>query len=254
MTVFGSGYAAVYDLLYEDKDYDGECDIIEALIEKYGLKPSRSIVDLGCGTGNHALRLAGRGYDVAGVDRSEAMVDRLRAKARHQRLDAREYVSADIRTVNLARRFDVVLMMFAVLGYQLDDADVLAALRTARRHLNTGGLLIFDAWYGPAVVNLRPSPRTKVVRSSEGELERVATAELDVTRRRCTIDYRVHRDEGVCVPDVLERHEVRFFFPDELDAFLKSAGFTLVSTRAFPECDRTPDESTWNFVGVARAS
>ena len=55
-------------------------------------------------------------------------------------------------------------MMFAVLGYQHTNADVLDALATARAHLDVGGLFAFDVWYGPAVLSERPSERVKVDR------------------------------------------------------------------------------------------
>jgi hypothetical protein len=54
------------------------------------------------------------------------------------------FKQADIRTADIERTFDAVLMMFAVLGYQLANADVLSALSTARRHLPSGRIFIFD--------------------------------------------------------------------------------------------------------------
>ena len=62
--VFGSAYANVYDALYHDKDYSAECDMIEGILKRYGESPVRSILDLGCGTGNHAVPFAERGYDL----------------------------------------------------------------------------------------------------------------------------------------------------------------------------------------------
>ena len=71
-------------------------------------------------------------------------------------------------------------MMFAVLGYQIADVDVESALHTARAHLKPGGVFVCDAWYGPAVLAVRPSERVKVIDSSTGQVIRVASGELDV--------------------------------------------------------------------------
>ena len=57
--MFGAVYADAYDLLYQDKDYDAECDLIESLFKNYGESGIKSVLDLGCGTGNHAVPLAG---------------------------------------------------------------------------------------------------------------------------------------------------------------------------------------------------
>ena len=86
--VFGPEYAGTYDALYKDKDYLEECGLIDRLLKTYGDRPVRNILDLGCGTGNHALPLAQQGYEIVGVDRSNTMLDRARKKAADQQLDA----------------------------------------------------------------------------------------------------------------------------------------------------------------------
>lgn len=168
---FGPIYADTYDLLYQDKDYGAECNLIVRILKTHGDGAVHRILDLGCGTGNHAIRLVEQGYEVVGVERSESMVANARRKAAEFSGGKNPiFYQADIRSVNLEQYFDAALMMFAVLGYQLENADVLAALRAARRHLRVGGLLIFDVWYGPAVLHLRPSQRSKVIPTSEGKI------------------------------------------------------------------------------------
>ncbi len=79
--VFGQDYADQYDLLYTDKDYEAECDLIEEVFRKYGNGRISTILDLGCGTGNHAIPLASRGYHVTGIDISEDMITHAQKKA-----------------------------------------------------------------------------------------------------------------------------------------------------------------------------
>src|SRR5438552_12483490 len=95
---FGVAYANAYDLLYHDKDYDAECDLVEAIVARYGVGPTRKVLDLGCGTGTHAVRLAKHGYDVVGVDRSSGMVRIAKEKLGRRRLPLR-FVRGDVRTV-----------------------------------------------------------------------------------------------------------------------------------------------------------
>ncbi len=67
--VFNKQYANAYDSLYQDKDYEKECDFIEAIFEKNKRNP-RTILDLGCGTGGHAIVLAGAIRLQESIDRS----------------------------------------------------------------------------------------------------------------------------------------------------------------------------------------
>jgi len=253
--VFGSIYAGMYDQLYDDKDYASECDLIERIFKSYGTRSVKSMLDLGCGTGSHALRLAQLGYKVLGVDHSADMLTHAQRKVAgmHGKYDL-SFQRGDLRTLDLDQRFDAVLMMFTVLGYQLENADALSALRTARQHLRPGGLLMFDFWYGPAVLHLRPSREIKVVSIPGGRILRVASGELDVRKHLCTVHYHLWRLVGdQLVDETEESHQVRYFFPMELDLFLERSRLTLVHLGAFPDIDRNPDETTWNTVCVARA-
>lgn len=251
--VFGSVYANAYDALYQDKDYAAECDLLECIFEQYGIIPIKKLLDLGCGTGNHAIPLAERGYEVTGVDFSQTMLNDANMKARSKNLPI-DFHLEDIKKVNLNRKFDAVLMMFAVLGYQLENADVLAALKVAHNHLRQDGLLIFDIWYGPAVLAHRPSDKIKIISASDKRILRTASGELDIKRHSCNVNYHLWQLRGnMLESEQLEEHKMRFFFPLELEFFLEIAGFNLLRLGIFPEVDKDPDENSWNIIAIARA-
>ena len=252
---FSSMYADAYDGLYEDKDYVAECDLIERIFKIYGEQQVQSVLDLGCGCGNHAIPLAQRGYKVVGVDNSPDMLTHAQRKVAKLVEDSSiEFKEGDLRHLDLDQRFDATLMMFAVLGYQTENSDVLSALKSARHHLHPGGLLICDFWYGPAVLHLRPSRKVKVISTPEGRTLRVASGELDIVRHVCTVHYRLWQLKGDrLVAENEETHQIRFFFPLELELFLESSGFVPVRLGAFPDIDHDPDETTWNVLLVARA-
>jgi SAM-dependent methyltransferase len=248
-TTFGAAYAGVYDALYAEKDYDRECDVIEAAFTSAGA-PIATVLDLGCGTGNHALRLASRGYRVMGVDSSAEMLTRAREKSASGSVV--RWLEGDVRNVDAGGPYDAALLMFAVLGYQHTNDDVRATFANIRRHLSVGGLLIFDAWHGPAVLTDRPGSRARVIETADGPVAREVTSVLDVRRHTCSVTYRLHREGGDVFAD--ETHVVRYFFPMELEMYLEGAGFELLRMGAFEAPDREPDETTWNALVVARAA
>src|SRR5439155_10485688 len=247
--VFGRDYAAAYDDLYRDKGYLAECDLIERVFETYGQIAVRRVLDLGCGTGGHAVPLAQRGYDVVGVDRSRDMLERAHAQNSPARFELGE-----IGDLNLGETFDAALMMFAVLGYQVGNTDVQAALATARRHVRPSGLFFCDFWYGPAVLAQRPSERVKVIDVSRGQVIRVAAGDLDTLHDLCMVRYHVWRiEDGRLTIEAREQHPMRYFFAPELELFLSAAGFELVRLGAFPNLDDEVTDQTWNVALVARA-
>lgn len=249
---FGSRYADAYDPLYADKDYAAECDLVQSLAARFG-SPAGKMLDLGCGTGRHAVLFGARGWRVTGVDRSAEMLAIARRRATEVGSRSVHFESGDIRSVRLDGRFDVALLMFAVLGYQLADADVAATLATAGAHLRPGGLLFFDVWNGSAVEEIGPSLRTKTVAHGANRIRRRALGVLDRARHQCTVDYDIEWLVGETVTDSAhEQHTVRYFFEAELRHLLAAAGLEIVTSGAFPDFDRPISNSEWNALYVAR--
>ena len=161
MKVF-SNYAHYYNLLYNDKDYKGEADYVDKLMQKYN-PGARSILNLGCGTGNHDSHFSKKGYTVTGVDISEEMLIQARDKMKKFKYAKSNpsFSKGDIRELRLKQKFDTVVSLFHVASYMNTNKDVLNFLETARFHLKEKRIFIFDFWYGPAVLANMPSVRIK---------------------------------------------------------------------------------------------
>jgi SAM-dependent methyltransferase len=249
--LFGQPYAHQYDALYGEKNYAAECDAVEELLRRYGSGPRHALLDLGCGTGTHALLLADRGYAITGVDRSPGMLECARAKVTSGRLPRTstpaEFLQGDIRTLRLGRRFDAVVMLFAVLGYQTSDADVAAAMRTVASHLRPGGVFVCDIWFGPAVLAIGTSDRQKIVDDADGQLHRTSSGRLDPATNTCRVRFRTWRTVGDRIVDEsVEEHTMRYFFEAELRGFFSDAGLELCAVRSFDDLDALPRPDSWN--------
>ncbi len=251
MTTFGR-YARFYDLLYRDKDYAAECDCLELLFRRHARGRVGSVLDLGCGTGGHALLLAARGYRVEGVDRSQGMLAAARRKAKEAGVESR-FTRGDIRTVRLGRTFDAVISMFAVLGYQTEDRDILAALATAEAHLRPGGILVFDVWFGLGVLADPPASRVKRVAGEGTRLVRRTESTMDLARQVVSVCFDVSACRGKAPAEhCREEHRMRFFFPREIDLLLAAAGLKPLLLAPFLRPDDQPGTSDWSVMAVAR--
>ena len=253
MSVFRKPYASLYDLLYREKDYLGECDFLERLFARHARREVRSLLDLGCGTGGHALLFAGRGYRVAGVDRSPTMLRIARAKAGAVTgAGSAAFSLGDVRTVRLGRRFDAVVALFAVMGYQIADADFVAAVRTAAVHLAPGGLFVFDVWYGPAVLASPPGAREKTVKDGARLVRRRTDCEVDAFAQVVQVRFGTTVREGRrTISSGEETHPMRFFFPRELGLLVRAAGLEPAAIVPFTDEAGTPGTDTWNVTVVA---
>ena len=124
-------YAKYYDLLYGDKDYDGEADFVHQLIQRYS-PGARTMLDLGCGTGRHAFSLAEKGYVVTGVDQSEKMLSMATEAAALLHSPVSKQLSfqhGDIRKLKTGRTYDAIVSLFHVISYQPTNDDLEQAIQ-----------------------------------------------------------------------------------------------------------------------------
>lgn len=252
MSVFGK-YSRYYDLLYRDKDYQGEADFIAQALSHHVVKGS-AILELGCGTGKHAALLAEKGYHVHGIDQSAEMLAAANAriatlpKAIGERLG---YAMGDVRNYETPQRFDVVASLFHVASYQTSNDDLLAMVHTAARHLNPGGVFLFDYWYGPAVLSDRPVVRSKHMESDAIDVTRVATPTMDAERSVVDVDYQVTiRDKKTGNSDTLnERHSMRYLFSPEIDLIARMCGLTVKESFEWLT-GKAPGYDSWNVCSL----
>ncbi len=249
--VFGEKYSNSYDFIYKTKNYEAECDFLEAIFNKNKLKV-KTILDLGCGTGGHMRIFAKRGYHVTGVDRSSYMLDCARKKMTQENVEG-EFIHGDLCSVDLGRKFDVVISMFAVMSYQIKNSDIAAACKTAWKHLNSSGAFIFDGWHGPGVLLDKPVKTTKQVDIGDKQLIRFSDPVLDIISHTVEVRYKlwvIEKDRIISREE--ESHAVRFFYPQEIAYFLEVAGFSEISFYPFMNLDSKLDGSVWDMTVIGR--
>jgi len=249
-SVFGL-YSRYYDLLYQEKDYEGETAYIRSLIDRFA-PATRDVLEFGCGTGKHARLLAKTGLRVTGVDQSADMI----AVARHQiqatdRNGSVDTFHGDARSIRLDRKFDTVLALFHVVSYQVTDEDVLAMLDTAAKHLRDGGLFIFDVWYGPAVLHLKPQRRVKEIEDQRYHIVRIAEPTCDFDRNVVEVKYDISVTDKSTGrrENFSENHPMRYFFAPEIALFARSSEMEVVHSEQWLDGAK-PSSDTWGVTFV----
>lgn len=148
-------FAYVYDEFMDDTPYEKWCELLSGLIEKYGVsRPERDaeglldsernlVVDLGCGTGTLTELLYDRGYDMIGVDNSEAMLNIAMEKKEKSGAEIL-YLLQDMRELELYSTVGTVISVCDSINYILEEEELLNVFTLVNNYLYPEGIFIFD--------------------------------------------------------------------------------------------------------------
>ncbi len=242
-------YAQYYNLLYKDKDYAGEVDYIEKLITQFSTDTIESILDLGCGTGTHANLLSQKGYSVVGIDRSKKMID----IAKKHKTDHLNFFVGNVTTINIEKKFDAIISLFHVISYITKNEDLGNFFKNISKHLKDDGVLIFDCWYGPAVLTERPAKRIKHLEDEHIVVTRAACPVMHPNKNIVDVHYEVLIENKTTnyAEKICEIHPMRYFFKPEIEYFLRIHGFELLHCEEWMT-GKLIGFDTWGACWVAR--
>ncbi len=144
--LFGDHYLHFYEALLTDQRSDDETERICSLGP---VEPGDRVLDLACGHGRIANRLAQRGASVTGYDLTPAFLEIARADAERRQVRV-EYVQGDMRELAWSETFDLVVSWFTSFGY-FDDAENRRILEAVRRALRPGGRFLLELNHGPGL-------------------------------------------------------------------------------------------------------
>jgi SAM-dependent methyltransferase len=212
--------AEYYDLIYSAfKDYAAEVAQVTSLLRR--LNPEcRTVLDIGCGTGEHARRLGAEGFAVDGLDIEPAFV-RI-ASLKHP---AGRFVAADMSDFQLPDRYDALLCLFSSIGYLRTLDRVTRALTCFREHLAPGGVALVEPWFPPGVLD----PGKQFTHAAEAggvKVTRHSRTEIDGTLSRLLFEYEI--DDHGAVQRMSEVHELGLFTTNEMMQAFAAAGLDVV--------------------------
>jgi SAM-dependent methyltransferase len=240
-------YARYYDALYETKDYRNEARYVIEIASTYGsaLPDPLSVLDLGCGTGRHLFAMKElRPTFGCGVDLSAEMIEQARA-ADASKTGEFVFDVHDARTFRAGTQYDLVMSLFHVFSYQVDDAHATEFLRTARAHMKEDSVLVFDFWFGPAVEADPPVWRQRDVRVQDQTFRRTATPTVLSNARRVNVHYDVEV-LGANPPERFEEdHAMRYWFADEVKDLATAAGLEVIGLYKSGTVE-PPSKADWN--------
>ncbi|MBN1824502.1 MAG: class I SAM-dependent methyltransferase [Endomicrobiales bacterium] len=208
-------YAEKYESEPFTKGTAGEADFIE---KEIGFDKNLKILDIGCGTGRHSIELAKRGYNVTGVDLSDAQIKKASENAKAAGVQA-SFAKADARSLQFKDEFGLVIMICEG-AFSLMETDEMnfQILKNAHSALKDGGKFIFTALNG--LFPLFHSVKDFINSHAESDLSKNNTFDLMSFRDHSECDFT--DDDGKAMK--LKCNE-RYYVPSEITWLLKSLGF-----------------------------
>lgn len=216
---FFENYGNTYEKEPYTKGTKGECDFIE---KEVGYKKGIKILDIGCGTGRHAIELAIRGYQVTGVDLSDSMLQKARQNAKQQQAHV-IFEKHDARALPYTSEFDLAIMLcggaFPLMETDEMNYRILANASKALKPKNSK--FVFATLNGlfPLFHSVKDFINSKETDTSSGMS--TTTFDLMTFRQQSTITF---------VDDQGQKKELqcdeRYYVPSEIRWLLNSLGFT----------------------------
>lgn len=231
-----------YDQTFGEFADGADLDYYRRRLERY---PGQAL-ELACGSGRLTIPLAESGFDIAGLDLSEAMLGLAKRKAERRGLNI-TLVFGDVRDFALEERFSTIFFPANSLSHLTTAADLAACLKCVRKHLLPGGRFLFDI-FNPSLSLLSRDPEGAYpvgehVDDTTGDTVSVTeTSRYDAATQINHIEWGYRwRESG---REETLSFEMRQFFPQEMDALLACNGFNV--EYKYGDFDESP------FVGASR--
>lgn len=219
----------VGDLIYDANIYDGLNTFLSDLqFYKKWLPKNKDakILELCCGTGRLTIPIAKEGYNICGVDYTSSMLEQAKANQVGVGID---FIEADIRALDLQGQFDLIFIPFNSIHHLYGNEDLFKALECVKKHLKDGGLFLLDCF----------NPNIQYI--VENEKEQAIIAEYTTgDGRNVLIKQTMHYESATQINRIewhyfingkfhsIQNLDMRLFFPQELDSYLKQTGFNII--------------------------
>lgn len=135
----------IYDLIYSNKDYQGETEKVAAIIQEQCLSGGNEMLDVACGTGSH-MQYFRNHFEVDGIDLSLQQVECAIKKFPGARIE-----QGDMLNFEMNKKYDAIICLFSSIGYVETTQNLSTSMKNIVRHLKPGGVVIIEPWLSPEV-------------------------------------------------------------------------------------------------------
>ncbi len=236
---FDSFYADHYDLLQGHRDFEGEIAGLDKRFSDYNHNNYKGL-DIGCGTGLHAIGLGRLGYSMVGVDRSPEMI-----RVALSKKSPVTFQCSSLREFS-ENEFDFAFSMGQVVNYLEDFEGLSQFFGDVFSLLNKEGVYYFECWNPISLNRSPPQPLTRTYETDDYKIIRPVQPHYDPLAQELELHYEIQKinKTGKVLEEVRSSHHLKIFTPLELEYYLKLSGFRKIQIdRAISEKEAFTPES-----------
>lgn len=196
--------AKYYDLIYTFKDYKKEAVRIRTLVSKYKKSKGKELLDFACGMGHHLNHLKEE-FSCTGVDISGQILD-----VAKKNVEGVSFEKADMTTLDLGKRFDVITCLFSSIGYVRTYTNLRKTIRNFTKHLKKGGVVLIEPWF-TKLTYIPGSPHMSIYDGKDIKIARLNVSELRGSLSVMDMHYLI-AEKNKEVKHFVDRHELGLFW------------------------------------------
>jgi SAM-dependent methyltransferase len=219
---YNRDFADHYDHITQHKDYVAEVETLSEFIRDNIKNEHPKVLDVGCGTGSHAVLLAERGFDVTGIDLSPDMIRVALSKQTKAR-----FLCGEMSALPDAQ-FQFAYSLFNVVNCLDTHRSLITFLSEISAKLERGGMLLFECWNPIAIIAKPPEVVARTFEAGGARIVRRVTPAMDLLRQRLDLEYHVEIYEGPTkrpAKSFTVIHNLTLFTPIEIELCLEQTGF-----------------------------
>ncbi len=141
--------ARAYDIAFQDREFDVECDFLEWALKKHGKVSKdelakKSFIELACGPGRHAREMAKRGWTSAALDLSPEMSEYAAYEAEQEGLNVKAIV-ADMTKFSTRRKYTLAATLMESISHLTTNEQIVSHFKSVAKNLQPGGIYVIEA-------------------------------------------------------------------------------------------------------------
>jgi len=202
------------------------------------------MLELGSGTGNHAVYFSRLKYEIDGIDLSEQMIDISNSK----NIPNAKFFVGDISNFQFDENYDVCISLFHVISYITDLNELIKVFNNIFSSLKPGGIFIFDCWNKPAVIKDPPSIRKTFFENELLKIERIAFPVNDFINSitKIVFELNILDKKSNTKHFETETHKMRFFSEEEINYVSKKSKFKVLNCYNWLDINSKSSEDYYN--------